>query len=113
MNFFRSNKYDSLASLVKACQQQDPRAQTVFYERYKAKMTGICRRYARTVAEADDIFQDAFVKIFNNIKDLKEPEAVDGWVKVTVIRTAINYYNRTTKQQELQSSRNGAYQISQ
>ena len=107
MKFFLSKKYDSVTSLVKACQQQDPRAQTVFYERYKARMTGICRRYARTVAEADDIFQDAFVKIFNNINDLKEPEAVDGWVKVTVIRTAINYYNRTTRQQELQSSLDG------
>lgn len=107
MKFFLSKKYDSVASLVMACQKQDPRAQTVFYERYKARMTGICRRYARTVAEADDIFQDAFVKIFNNIGDLKEPEAVDGWVKVTVIRTAINYYNRTTRQEELHSTIEG------
>lgn len=107
MKFFLSKKYDSVTSLVRACQKQDARAQTVFYERYKAKMTGICRRYARTIAEADDIFQDAFVKIFNSINDLHEPEAVDGWVKVTVIRTAINYYNRTTRQQELNSSLDG------
>jgi len=107
MKFFLSKKYDSVTSLVKACQKQDPRAQTVFYERYKARMTGICRRYARTVAEADDIFQDAFVKIFNNIGDLKDPEAVDGWVKVTVIRTAINYYNRTTRHEELHTTIEG------
>lgn len=107
MKFFLSKKYSSVASLVKACQQQDPRAQTVFYERYKSRMTGICRRYAKTVAEADDIFQDAFVKIFNSIGDLKEPDAVDGWVKVTVIRTAINYYHRTTREQELHSSLEG------
>jgi RNA polymerase sigma-70 factor (ECF subfamily) len=70
-------------------------------------MTGICRRYARTVAEADDIFQDAFVKIFNSIGDLKDPDAVDGWVKVTVVRTAINYYHRTTREQELHDSLDG------
>lgn len=107
MKFFLSKKYNSVASLVKACQQQDPRAQTVFYERYKSRMTGICRRYAKTVAEADDIFQDAFVKIFNSIGDLKEPDAVDGWVKVTVVRTAINYYHRTTREQELHDSLDG------
>lgn len=107
MKFFLSKKYSSVASLVKACQQQDPRAQTVFYERYKSRMTGICRRYAKTVAEADDIFQDAFVKIFNSIGDLKEPDAVDGWVKVTVVRTAINYYHRTTREQELHDSLDG------
>lgn len=107
MKFFLSKKYSSVASLVKACQQQDPRAQTVFYERYKSRMTGICRRYAKTVAEADDIFQDAFVKIFNSIGDLKDPDAVDGWVKVTVVRTAINYYHRTTREQELHDSLDG------
>jgi RNA polymerase sigma factor (sigma-70 family) len=107
MKFFLSKKYSSVASLVKACQQQDARAQTVFYERYKSRMTGICRRYARTVAEADDIFQDAFVKIFNSIGDLKDPDAVDGWVKVTVVRTAINYYHRTTREQELHDSLDG------
>ena len=107
MKFFLSKKYSSVSSLVKACQQQDPRAQTVFYERYKSRMTGICRRYAKTVAEADDIFQDAFVKIFNSIGDLKDPDAVDGWVKVTVVRTAINYYHRTTREQELHDSLDG------
>ena len=54
--------------------------------------------------EAEDIFQEAFIKIFNNIQDLKDPESVDSWVKVTVVRTAINYYHRTTKQQDLNGS---------
>jgi RNA polymerase sigma-70 factor (ECF subfamily) len=104
MNFFSSKKYNSLANLVKACQKQDPSAQTAFYERYKGRLTGVCQRYAKTKMEAEDIFQEAFIKIFNNIQDLKEPDAVDSWVKTTVVRTAINYYHRTTKQQELNGS---------
>ncbi|NIJ53792.1 RNA polymerase sigma factor [Dyadobacter arcticus] len=104
MKFFTSNKYKDLTQLVRACQKHDPAAQTVFYDRYKSKLTGVCLRYAKTRAEADDIFQEAFIRIFNHINDLKEPEAADSWVKVTVIRTAINYYHRTTKEQELHSS---------
>ncbi|MCE6987993.1 RNA polymerase sigma factor [Dyadobacter sp. CY323] len=104
MKFFGSKKYDSLTQLVTACQRYDPSAQTVFYDRYKSKLTGVCRRYAKTVMEADDIFQEAFIRIFNNIQDLKDPEAADSWVKVTVIRTAINYYHRTTKAQEMLGS---------
>ena len=104
MKFFRSKKYADLTSLVKSCQKQDPRAQTLFYERYKSRLTGVCLRYAKTRAEADDIFQEAFIKIFDNIQELKDPEAADSWVKVTVIRTAINYYHRTTKQQQLHDS---------
>jgi RNA polymerase sigma factor (sigma-70 family) len=104
MNFFRSKKYTDLTSLVKSCQKQDPRAQTVFYDRYKSRLTGVCLRYAKTRAEADDIFQEAFIRIFDNIHELKDPGAADSWVKVTVIRTAINYYHRTTKQQRLHES---------
>ncbi|CAG5004835.1 ECF RNA polymerase sigma-E factor [Dyadobacter sp. CECT 9275] len=104
MNFFRSKKYNSLTELVQACQQQDTRAQTMLYERYKNKLTGVCLRYARTKAEAEDIFQESFVKVFRYINEVKDPESIDSWVKAVVIRTAINYYNRTTKQQELNSS---------
>ncbi|TLV02703.1 RNA polymerase sigma factor [Dyadobacter luticola] len=104
MKFFTSNKYKSLTQLVGACQKRDQAAQTVFYDRYKNKMTGICLRYAKTRAEADDIFQEAFIRIFNHIDDLKEPEAADSWVKTIVIRTAINYYHRTTKSETLHSS---------
>jgi RNA polymerase sigma factor (sigma-70 family) len=104
MKFFTSNKYKNLTQLVRACQKHDQAAQTVFYDRYKNKMTGICLRYAKTRAEADDIFQEAFIRIFNHLDDLKEPEAADSWVKVIVIRTAINYYHRTTKSEELHSS---------
>ncbi|MCF2499249.1 MULTISPECIES: RNA polymerase sigma factor [Dyadobacter] len=104
MKFFLSKKFSNLTSLVKACQKQDPGAQTAFYERYKGRLTGVCQRYARTKMEAEDIFQEAFIKIFNNIQDLKDPESVDSWVKVTVVRTAINYYHRTTKQQDLNGS---------
>ncbi|MCF0052161.1 sigma-70 family RNA polymerase sigma factor [Dyadobacter sp. LJ53] len=106
MKFFLSKKFSNLASLVKACQKQDPSAQTAFYERYKGRLTGVCQRYARTRMEAEDIFQEAFIKIFNNIQDLKDPDSVDSWVKVTVVRTAINYYHRTTKQQDLNGSIN-------
>lgn len=104
MSFFRPNKYKTLTDLVHACQKQDARAQTVLYERYKTKLAGVCARYARTDAEAEDIFQDSLVKVFRFIQELKEPESVDSWVKSVVVRTAINYYNRTTKTETLSVS---------
>ncbi|GAB3800078.1 hypothetical protein GCM10028819_24660 [Spirosoma humi] len=100
MALFRKKTYADLTQLVIACQQQKPQAQHVFYERYKGRLMGICVRYAKTGAEAEDIFQEAFIKIFQHIHQLEKPEAADHWVKSVVVRTAINYYNRTTRQQE-------------
>jgi DNA-directed RNA polymerase specialized sigma24 family protein len=58
--------------LVLACKRNDPKAQTAFYNLYKGRLLGICRRYARTEAEAEDIFQEAFIKIFKNLHVLEK-----------------------------------------
>jgi RNA polymerase sigma factor (sigma-70 family) len=83
--------------LVKACQNNDRKAQTAFYNLYKGKLMGVCRRYTRTPDEAEDIYQEAFVKIFNNIHSLEKAGAVGAWVRKTVIHTAINYYHANLK----------------
>ena len=100
MALFGRKSYQTLADLVAGCQQRQPRAQRAFYERYQTRMLGVCVRYARTVAEAEDIFQEAFIKVFAHIDELTKPESADSWVKAVVVRTAINYYHRTTRPQE-------------
>jgi RNA polymerase sigma factor (sigma-70 family) len=104
MKLFRSKKYSSLPDLVLACQRQEASAQTAFYDRYKGRLLGVCERYAKTKAEAEDIFQEAFIKVFRSLNEVRDLGAIDSWVKSVVIRTAINYYNRTTKEQQLHSS---------
>jgi RNA polymerase sigma factor (sigma-70 family) len=99
MNIFRSKAKLGLPELVEACQRQDGKAQTQLYERYKGKLIGICLRYAKTQAEAEDIFQEGILKIFQNIGEIKNPEALDSWVKTIMIRHAINYYHQVTKKE--------------
>jgi RNA polymerase sigma factor (sigma-70 family) len=86
--------------LVLACKRNDPKAQTAFYNLYKGRLLGICRRYARTEAEAEDIFQEAFIKIFKNLHNLEKLESVNSWVKSSVIRTAIDHYRQTIHERE-------------
>lgn len=93
-----------LTELVRACQRQDSRAQVIFYDRYKSRLLGICVRYAKTVAEAEDIFQEGIMKIFSKIDEISKPESVDSWVKTIMIRHAIDYYHQVTKKEILSSS---------
>lgn len=86
--------------LVLACKRNDPKAQTAFYNLYKGRLLGICRRYARTEAEAEDIFQEAIIKIFKNLHQLEKIESVNHWVKSSVIRTAIDNYRTTLHERE-------------
>ncbi|MCF0040853.1 RNA polymerase sigma factor [Dyadobacter fanqingshengii] len=104
MAFFRSKTKMDLTELVRACQRQDSRAQVIFYDRYKSRLLGICVRYAKTVAEAEDIFQEGIMKIFSKIDEISKPESVDSWVKTIMIRHAIDYYHQVTKKEILSSS---------
>ncbi|ODS76900.1 MAG: hypothetical protein ABS46_18790 [Cytophagaceae bacterium SCN 52-12] len=87
----------NLVSLVQECQREDRRAQNLLYDHYKRKLFGICLRYAGSTPEAEHIFQDAFVRIFDHIQELKNPESISSWIKSIVIRTAINHYHREIK----------------
>lgn len=100
------------ADLVKACQQNDAKAQTTFYNLYKSYLFGICIRYAKSKEEAEDIFQEAFARIFEGIKKVKNPEAIDYWVKQVVVNTAINYYKKHLKFNQIKDYEYLAYQSS-
>ena len=104
MNLFKKRSIGSLADIIEGCRRRERRAQNAFFDHYKNKLKGLCFRYAKTEAEADDILQESFIKIFKNIDQLRDAGSVDGWVKSLVVRTAINYYHATTKKELLSTS---------
>jgi RNA polymerase sigma factor (sigma-70 family) len=87
----------SIQELLEGCKKGDRRAQRTFYERYHHKLMGVCLRYARSTADAEDIFHEGFVKIFKNISTLKAPEALEGWMCRIMINHAINHYKASAK----------------
>lgn len=51
-------------------------------------------RYARHRMEAEDILQDAFVKVFEHIGQFQFKGALEGWIRRIVVNTAIKAYDR-------------------
>lgn len=66
-------------------------------------MKGICLRYAKTDFEAEDVFQDAFVNVFQNIKTFRDG-TFSSWMRRIFVNTAINNYRRNKKHYEHQDS---------
>lgn len=52
----------------------------------------ICLRYTNNFDQAEDILQNSFIKIFNNIEKYKFEGSFDGWLKRIVVNTSIDYY---------------------
>ena len=79
--------------LIERCLANDPKAQEYLYKRFSRSMYGVCLRFARNTLEADDILQEGFIKIFTYLKDFRHEGALEGWIRRTIVNTAINYYN--------------------
>ena len=54
----------------------------------------VCSRYARDRDEAQDILQDAFVKVFDNLEKYKITGSIEGWVRRIFVNTAIDHYRK-------------------
>jgi len=80
--------------LIKGCIKQDPSCQRMLFERHAGKMMGVCVRYAQDTMEAEDMLQDAFVKVFQYITQFKFEGSFEGWIRRIVVNTAIRHLER-------------------
>lgn len=54
--------------------------------------------------EADDILHEAFVKVFTKIKYFRKEGSLEGWIRRTVVNTAINFVKKDARYQQLLES---------
>ncbi|HRS53934.1 MAG TPA: sigma-70 family RNA polymerase sigma factor [Bacteroidales bacterium] len=83
--------------LINRCINNDPVAQELLYRRYASKMFGVCMRYAANKMEAEDILQEGFIKIFTNLSKYRGEGSFEGWIRRTMVNTAINHYYKNIK----------------
>jgi RNA polymerase sigma factor (sigma-70 family) len=83
--------------IIEGCAKHDRKAQQLLYDKYSRFLLGICLRYAEDKAEAQDILQDSFLKIFLNIKDFTGTGSFTGWLRKIAVNTAITHYHKNLK----------------
>ena len=83
--------------IIEGCAKHERKAQQELYDKYSRFLLGICMRYATDKAEAEDILQDSFLKIFFNIKDFSGTGSFIGWLRKIAVNTAITHYHKNLK----------------
>ncbi len=86
--------------LIKQCLDGNAKAQKQFYERYAPKLWPVCLRYAKNRMSAEDIMQEGFIRIFRYLENYKGEGSFEGWLRRTMVNTAINYYKKNLKRSE-------------
>ncbi|MFO7790730.1 MAG: RNA polymerase sigma factor [Bacteroidota bacterium] len=73
--------------------------QKALYDMYSPILYGMALRYASHASEAEDMLQEAFISIFQNIRQYKGTGSFEGWMKRILINAAIGYIRKYKKQQ--------------
>ena len=80
--------------LIQACVRKDTIAQHTLFEKYAGILMTICRRYAEDQHEAEDMLQEAFIRIFSHINQFKSAGSFEGWLKRITVNAAIKILQR-------------------
>ena len=83
--------------IIEGCVKHNRKAQHLLYDKYSPFLLGICMRYVSDKAEAEDILQDSFLKIFFNIHDFSGTGSFKGWLSKIAVNTAITHYHKNLK----------------
>lgn len=101
-----------LETLVDQCIKGSKKAEAKLYHQFAPMLFGISMRYSRNRADAEDVLQEAFVRIFNNLTQYTKGKSFEGWMKRIVVNTSISYYNKGQKHAYHKDIQDDAVQVS-
>lgn len=87
--------------LIKNCLQHDRNSQKLLYERFSGQMYSICLRYCKDEFTAQDVLQNGFIKVFNNLGSFKGTSSLYSWIKTIMIRSSLDEIKKMKKEEEL------------
>lgn len=80
--------------LIEGAKKRDARCQRALFDRYSPVLMGVCLRYCRNRAEAEDALQEAFIRIFDKLKLYDYKGSFEGWLKRLTVNVALKGYQR-------------------
>ncbi len=83
--------------LVQACKQDNRQAQQKLYQLYAQPMFNVCCRIVNRQEEAEDVLQESFVKMFQQIHSYREEASFGAWFKRIVVNSALNHLKKETR----------------
>jgi RNA polymerase sigma-70 factor (ECF subfamily) len=73
-------KGDDDAIYVRKFKTGDEKAFDKLFEKYQLSVYSICYRYSRNEADARELTQDTFIKVYNNLNKFREKSKFFTWL---------------------------------
>jgi len=82
--------------LVKEAANGNRKSFQLIYDALAGKMYSLCLRYAGNVTDANDWFQDAFLKLIHNLNNFKGSGSFEGWARKIFISTCLDHLKKAS-----------------
>ena len=86
-----------LQNIIKECKNGKRDAQAKLFQLYAKKMFTVSLVYTKDKTAAEDVIQDAFIKIFGKISQFKDKGSFEGWMRRIVVNTALERYRKENR----------------
>lgn len=77
--------------IINECIKGSRAAQALLYNKYASKLLYLSWRYVKVKDDAEDVLQEAFIKIFKSLDKFKQDSSLETWMRRIVINTALNH----------------------
>lgn len=85
---------DELQNIINGCRVGNRLSQKALYRQFFRYGMNLCNRYAQSEEEAEEMLNDAFLRIFAKIDMYDSALSFPGWLHTIVVRSAINYLKK-------------------
>ena len=83
--------------LIEGCRNENRASQRKLYEHFYGYGMSISQRYTKNNIEAEEILNDAFLKVFQNIDKYDTNYPFKVWLRKILVNTAIDYFRKFQK----------------
>ncbi|TAE86261.1 MAG: RNA polymerase sigma factor [Bacteroidetes bacterium] len=83
-------------AIIEGCIKQDRKAEYALYKYCFALLMPICYRYQKSKDDAGDLLNKGFLKIILNLKQYKQDQPFEHWIKRIMVNAIIDEF-RTNK----------------
>ena len=64
------------------------------YDAYRAKGIAIAKQYVKVDADAEDMYQDAFIKVMGAMDRFDESKSFQSWLDVIIVNTCKDFLEK-------------------
>lgn len=87
----------AIVKILDGLLRKEDSAQREFYKLHYGFAKSIALRYSSNKDDAEEITNDGFMKVFNNIHKYEREKPIKAWIRTILVNTALDHYRKKNK----------------